>query len=148
MRLVNVRSLNELFGFEGNDWLEMEDGEEISKCPPPSNDIGGADSFWNVSTPEQRERHRQSCSDAFTRMNEAQWRELIAHRLKGNKQKQEITLDSITFQSKNQAARYAMETYGVSRNTAIRYIDEGRDFSNKKRTQMTYGGSYTGAKYD
>ena len=147
MRLINVKSLNDLFGIGGDDWIEVNDNDE--RCPiPPSNDFGGEDCFWNLATPEMIAERNAKISQTYNELSEDGWRQLIAHRLKGNNQKQSITLDGNTFQSKNQAARYAMKTYGVSRNTAIRYIDEGRDFNNKKQKNNNYGGTYTGVKYD
>ena len=146
-RLVNVKTLNDLFGIGGDDWIEMDDNHEFCGVPP-LNDIGGEDCFWNVATPEMIEERNNKISDTYNSLSEDGWRQLISHRLKGSHQAQEITLDYITFQSKNQAARYAMKKYGVSRNTAIRYIDEGRDFTNKKQKNNNYGGNYTGAKYD
>ena len=146
-KLVNVKALNDTFGIEGDEWMEMDDTYEPCDISPV-NDFGGEDCFWNVATPEMIEKRNNKISDTYNSLSEDGWKRLISHRLKGSTQVQEITLDYITFPSKNQAARYAMKKYGVSRNTAIRYIDEGRDFTDKKqKNNNNYGGSYTGVKY-
>jgi len=147
-KLFNVSKLNNIFDIDGNDWIEIEEDIEVCSSFSPPNDFGGEDCFWNVATPEMIAKRNSKISETYNSMSEDAWRQLISHRLSRSKQAQSITLDAITFQSKNQAARYAMKTYGVSRNTAIRYIDEGRDFNNKKQKNYNYGGNYTGCKYD
>lgn len=69
------------------------------------------------------------------------------NKMMNNTQRHQILVDGILFPSKNAAARYAMKEYIVSRNTALRYIKEGRDFTDKKRQNMRYGGNYTSSKY-
>uniref|UniRef100_UPI0034E93614 hypothetical protein n=1 Tax=Klebsiella pneumoniae TaxID=573 RepID=UPI0034E93614 len=83
----------------------------------------------------------------FAEMTEKQWAELVEHRQKNSKQRQEIELDGKVFKSKNACARYCMEEYGVSRNTALRYLAEGRHPKDAKQSGREYKGSYRGAKY-
>ena len=147
MKLLNVAGLNDFFQIDGSDWMEVDEDYELYN-PSPSNDLGGEDSFHNVATPEMKEARNKAISDAYNQMSEEAWRELIEHRVKGNPQSKSVTFNSITFSSQNQAARYAMKEFGVSRNTAIRYIQEGRDINDRKRKNMTYSGTYTGAKYE
>ena len=47
----------------------------------------------------------------------------------------------------NEAARWAVDKYGIGRNTALRYIKEGRSFSNKKLLNHNYNGKYKDSKY-
>ena len=146
-KLLNVKGLNDLFGVDGPDWLELL-GEYEPCGAKPVNDIGGKDCFWNNSTLEQQEQRNKSISDTYNSLSEDGWKQLIQHRLKGSTQTQQIVFDNNTFISKNQAARYIMQEYGVSRNTAIRYLDEGRHPKNKKQQGRVYTGKYKGCKYD
>jgi hypothetical protein len=73
--------------------------------------------------------------------------DIIKNSIETNTQRIEVELEGIRFKSINQAARWAMSKYFVSRNTAIRYIKEERDFSDKKQNWREYNGSYTSTKY-
>ena len=66
--------------------------------------------------------------------------------MNSNTQRIEIEIEDIKFKSVNDAARWAVDKYGVGRNTAIRYIKEGRSFSNKKQMNRIYDGKYKSAK--
>ncbi len=150
-RLVNVKSLNDLFQVDAPEWMEVDDNDYVSCGIEPANIeewARGEQHFWSVATPEMVAERNQKISDTFMQMTPEQWQTLINHRTKGNKQSQPITLDGIHFNSKNAAARFAMKKYCVSRNTAIRHIDEGRSFNNLKQKNRNYTGEYTGAKYE
>jgi group I intron endonuclease len=67
--------------------------------------------------------------------------------LEKNTQRIEIELEGIKFKSMNEAARWAVDKYGIGRNTALRYIKEGRLFSNKKLLNHNYNGKYKASKY-
>ena len=67
--------------------------------------------------------------------------------LNSNTQRIEIEIEGIKFKSINDAARWAMDKYGIGRNTAIRYIKEGRSFSNKKQMNRIYDGKYRSTKH-
>jgi len=73
--------------------------------------------------------------------------DIIKQRINTNTQRIEIELEGIKFKSINQASRWAMDKYSISRNTAIRYIKEGRKFSDKKQTWRKYDGFYANTKY-
>ena len=68
-------------------------------------------------------------------------------KLESNSQKIQIEVEGIKFKSINEAARWAVDKYSIGRNTAIRYIKEGRSFSNKKLLNYNYNGTYKGSKY-
>lgn len=67
--------------------------------------------------------------------------------LEKNTQRIEIELEGIKFKSMNEAARWAVDKYCIGRNTALRYIKEGRSFSNKKLLNHNYNGKYKDSKY-
>jgi group I intron endonuclease len=67
--------------------------------------------------------------------------------LEKNTQRIEIEIEGIKFKSMNEAARWAVDKYDIGRNTALRYIKEGRSFSNKKLLNHNYNGKYKGSKY-
>ena len=67
--------------------------------------------------------------------------------LEKNTQRIEIEIEGIKFKSMNEAARWAVDKYGIGRNTALRYLKEGRLFSNKKLLNHNYDGKYKGSKY-
>ena len=67
--------------------------------------------------------------------------------LEKNTQRIEIEVEGIKFKSINEAARWAVDKYSIGRNTAIRYIKEGRSFSNKKQLNYSYNGTYKATKY-
>ena len=150
MKLINLQGLSDALGIGGDDWIELDEScyEVITSSSPPSNDIGGEDCYWNNVTPEAEEKRKSAISKAYNNMSEDQWKRLITHRLKNNTQKKSVVVDSITFDTQNQAARYAMSKYSVSRNTAIRYIQEGRSFCHHKQQNRNYTGTYTGVKYE
>ena len=60
-----------------------------------------------------------------------------------NTQRQPVVVEGIEFASMNAAARHAVRTYNIGRNTALRYIKEGRSFTEGKQKNRTYEGSYT-----
>ena len=64
-----------------------------------------------------------------------------------NTQRIEVEIEGIKFKSMNEAARWAVDKYGIGRNTAIRYIKEGRSFSNKKQMNRIYDGKYRSTKH-
>lgn len=68
-------------------------------------------------------------------------------KIEANTQKIQVEIEGIKFKSINSAARWAVDKYNIGRNTAIRYIKEGRSFSNKKRLNYNYNGKYKGSKY-
>ena len=72
--------------------------------------------------------------------------EISNNKLNSNSQRIEIEIEGIKFKSINDAARWAVDKYGIGRNTAIRYIKEGRSFSNKKQMSRIYDGKYRSAK--
>jgi len=86
-------------------------------------------------------------SEAWKRIPDDRKIDIIKFTIKSNTQRIEIELEGIKFKSINQAARWAMSTYSISRNTAIRYIKEGRELSNKKQNGRIYYGSYASTKY-
>lgn len=67
--------------------------------------------------------------------------------LEKSTQRIEIEVEGIKFKSINEAARWAVDKYSIGRNTAIRYIKEGRSFSNKKQLNYSYNGTYKATKY-
>ena len=67
--------------------------------------------------------------------------------LEKNTQRIEIEVEGIKFKSINEAARWAVDKYSIGRNTAIRYLKEGRSFSNKKQLNYSYNGTYKASKY-
>jgi len=67
--------------------------------------------------------------------------------LEKNTQRIEIEIEGIQFKSINEAARWVVDKYNIGRNTAIRYIKEGRSFSNKKLLNHNYNGKYKSSKY-
>jgi group I intron endonuclease len=67
--------------------------------------------------------------------------------LEKNTQRIEIEIEGIKFKSMNEAARWAVDKYGIGRNTALRYIKEGRSFSKKKLLNRTYNAKYKDSKY-
>lgn len=71
---------------------------------------------------------------------------IVAERnLKFNTQRQPVVVEGREFASMNEAARWALRTYNIGRNTALRYIKEGRSFTNKKRKNLKYKGSHVSA---
>ena len=73
--------------------------------------------------------------------------EVSNSKLNSNTQRIEIEIEGIKFKSINDAARWAMDKYCIGRNTAIRYIKEGRSFSNKKQMNRIYDGKYRSTKH-
>jgi hypothetical protein len=73
--------------------------------------------------------------------------EIASNTLNCNTQRIEIEVEGIKFKSINEAARWAVDKYSIGRNTAIRYIKEGRSFSNKKQLNYNYNGTYKATKY-
>lgn len=69
------------------------------------------------------------------------------HILEKNTQRIEIEIERIKFKSLNEAARWAVDTYNIGKSTALRYIKEGRSFSDKKILNYIYNGNYKGTKY-
>ena len=67
--------------------------------------------------------------------------EIASNTLNYNTQRIEIEVEGIKFKSINEAARWAVDKYSIGRNTAIRYIKEGRSFSNKKQLNYNYNGT-------
>lgn len=67
--------------------------------------------------------------------------------LEKNTQRIQIEIEGVQFKSINEAARWAVDKYNIGRNTAIRYIKEGRSFSNKKLLNHHYNGKYKSSKY-
>lgn len=143
--LVNTSALNKLFGCAGPEWIELDEVASVSVSPV--NDIGGEDCFWSVASKDQIEVRNAKIRNTYAEMTEKQWAELVEHRQKNSKQRQEIELDGKVFKSKNACARYCMEEYGVSRNTALRYLAEGRHPKDAKQSGREYKGSYRNAKY-
>ena len=143
--LVNTSALNDLFQCSGPDWVELEEVSYV--CVSPTNDIGGEDCFWSVASKDMIEKRNKKIGETYNNMTEKQWTELIEHRQKNSKQCQEMELDGKVFKSRNACARYCMEEYGVSRNTALRYLAEGRHPKDTKQTGREYKGEYKGTKY-
>ena len=146
-RWVSFDGLDALFGIEprGEGFWDEEFVEDIciSPCNPEQLDE------WRLHKTEEEElSRRQNISETFLSISPDGWRELNSHRKKNNPQCHQIVLDGQTFVSKNAAARYAMKKYSVSRNTAIRYIDENRPFDKMKQSGRDYTGDYTATKYD
>ena len=73
--------------------------------------------------------------------------EYAKNHLEKNTQKIEVEIEGIKFKSINEAARWAVDKYNIGRNTAIRYIKEGRSFSDKKILNHNYNGKYKASKY-
>jgi group I intron endonuclease len=69
------------------------------------------------------------------------------NRLEKNTQRIEIEVEGIKFKSMNEAARWVVDKYGIGRNTALRYLKEGRPFSNKKLLNHNYNATYKDSKY-
>ena len=143
--LVNTSALNDLFQCSGPEWVELEEVSSVGVSP--INDIGGEDGFWSVASKEDIAKRNNKIGETYRNMSEGQWKELIDHRQKNSTQRQEIELDGRTFPSKNACARYCMEKYGVSRNTALRYLAEGRHPKDGKQSGREYKGDYKGTKY-
>lgn len=147
-RLVNVSRLNALFGIEGDDWLEIDD-DDYERCNvSPANDLGGEDCFWNVASPEDIAQRNLKIKQTWQNLSPEGWVQLIEHRVRGNPQSSPTVFEGQEFISQNAAARHIMRTYGVSRNTAIRYLKEGRHPSDPRQPGRQYRGDYTGSKYD
>ena len=148
-KLINVARLNELFGITGSDWLEIDtDDYEPLTGVTPCNDLGGEDYFWNVADDAAIADRNRKIKETYENFTDAQWVTLIAHRVKGNPQSNPTTVDGQDFPSQNSAARYLMNTYNVSRNTAIRYLQEGRHPTDPRQKGRKYKGDYKGSKYD
>lgn len=89
----------------------------------------------------------QKIKDGWNNQNLDKKIEISKDKLNFNSQRIEIEIEGIKFKSINDAARWAMDKYNIGRNTAIRYIKEGRSFSEKKLMNRVYNGNYRSAKY-
>lgn len=142
-KLIYLADLDELFGFEGHPpylEIDVDSHEPMSNMEDhfikPHNHTGSAE-----------EKRIKNISNFYNNLSPEGWEQLIDHRLTGSKQKIEIEFDGKKFISQNKCARYIMKTYGVSRNTAIRYLKEGRHPTQTKQSGRVYQGSYTASKY-
>ena len=145
--LYNVSHLNSLFDIKGNDWIEMDDADYEPCGVSPTNDLGGEDCFWNRATPEIIEQRNLKIKQTYQNLSPEGWVQLNQHRVKGNPQRHPTVFEGQEFISQNAAARHIMKAYGVSRNTAIRYLKEGRHPTNPRQPGRQYGGHYMGSKY-
>ena len=146
MNYFNFRTLNETFGIQsGDDWVDLGEIEHSDITFSPTNDLGGEDCFWNVATPEMIVERNAKIQETYLSWTPEMWMaKLDTYK---SDQWQGIELDGKQFKSKNACARYCMEEYGVSRNTALRYLAEGRHPKDSKQKGREYGGTYRATKY-
>lgn len=104
-------------------------------------------SLGRKEKPEHLERRAKIISDNYHKKPEEYKKNRAAKALQYNTQKKEVELDGKSFPSLNACARYCVEEYGVSRNTALRYLNEGRHPKDGKQSGREYKGEYKGTKY-
>ena len=104
--------------------------------------ICGLSTFGRKEPEEDKKRRLELSRLGRERRTPERVVEVANNMLESNSQRTEVVVEGITFLSTNQAARWAMDIYGVSRNTAIRYIKEGRSFTDKKQINRNYSGTH------
>lgn len=114
-------------------------GETKIKC--------GLSTLGKKESEEHKKWRSQKIKEGWKNQSVNKKIEVSNRKLNSNTQKIQIEIEGIIFKSINDAARWAVDKYGIGRNTAIRYIKEGRSFSNKKQMNRIYNGKYKSAKY-
>ena len=86
-------------------------------------------------------------SEGYSQKTTEEWREEVEYRIECSSQRQSIVYEGVSYRSLNECSREMMKKYGLSRNTILRYIKEGRPLGDTKRSKKYYKGTYTGSKY-
>ena len=107
----------------------------------------GLSTLGRKESEEHKRWRSQKIKEGWKNQNVNKKIEVSNIKLNSNSQRIEIEIEGIKFKSINDAARWAMDKYGIGRNTAIRYIKEGRSFSNKKQMNRIYDGKYRSTKH-
>lgn len=107
----------------------------------------GLSTLGRKESEEHKRWRSQKIKEGWKNQNVNKKIEVSNSKLNSNSQRIEIEIEGIKFKSINDAARWAMDKYGIGRNTAIRYIKEGRSFSNKKQMNRIYDGKYRSTKH-
>lgn len=107
----------------------------------------GLSTLGRKESEEHKRWRSQKIKEGWKNQNVNKKIEVSNSKLNSNSQRIEIQIEGIKFKSINDAARWAMDKYGIGRNTAIRYIKEGRSFSNKKQMNRIYDGKYRSTKH-
>lgn len=108
---------------------------------------GGEGASGRIETEGQKKRRSKLVSEGYNKKTKEEWEVEVIHRINCSAQRKPVVYEGVSYPSTNSAARALMKKYGVSRNTCIRYIKEGRSLDNTKRNKKFYKGNYTGAKY-
>jgi hypothetical protein len=107
----------------------------------------GMSTFGKKESEEHKKWRSKKIKNGWKNQTTDKKIEISNKKLNTNTQRIEVEIEGIKFKSINDAARWAVDKYGIGRNTAIRYIKEGRLFSNKKLLNHNYNGTYKGSKY-
>ena len=109
---------------------------------------GGDGGFSGRKESEEHKKWRgQLISEGYRQKTRKEWEKDCEYRLECSTQRQPIVYEGVSYRSLNECSRSLMNKYGVSRNTVLRYIKEGRSLSDTKRNKKYYKGTYTGTKY-
>lgn len=112
-----------------------------------TKDIIGKLHSGKKESEEHKKWRSQKLKQGWENVSNEKKIEYSKNKLEKNTQRIEIELEGIKFKSLNEAARWAVDKYSIGRNTALRYIKEGRSFCNKKLLSHNYNGKYKGSKY-
>lgn len=129
---------NATFGGEGILGYKHTEETKI-KC--------GLTRFGKTESEEHKKWRTKKIKEGWKNVSLDKKIDYAKNHLEKNTQRIEIEIEGIKFRSMNEAARWAVDKYGIGRNTALRYLKEGRLFSNKKLLNHNYDGKYKGSKY-
>lgn len=135
---------------EGGVLYNNSDGGEGNsgyKHTEETKRICGMSTKGRIEDEEHKRWRAQLIKEGYAKKSKEEWVEEIKYRLECSTQAHRVLWEGVEYPSQNAAARDAMRKYNVSRNTAIRYIKEGRCMSNKKRKNLEYKGNHTQTKY-
>ncbi len=133
---MDCSKLNEAFNCDGPEWLDVDD-------TPIRHWY--FDNTGMKENPEHIKWRAKLVSEGYKNKKDiAEWADT---KITTNTQRIDVVVEGKPFRSINEAARWVMKEYNIGRNTAIRYMKEGRSFTDKKYKGLVYNGSYTSAKY-
>ena len=107
----------------------------------------GLSMLGHKETEDHKKWRGQRISEGHKKKTEEEWKEEVKYRIECSTQRHEITYEGVTYPSMNSLSRDLMKKTGLSRNTILRYVKEGRPLTDTKRNKKFYKGTYTGTKY-